>query len=126
MPQQLEQVKGRSRVTVFPLEGLTVAYTTQSGDERGLGDIAVVAVTAPDAARGDDLWRLAQSMWGRIPTSLEQAKWILTQAARARMMAPSYEDLPDTEWTADLTRRFELGMLFANHEVLTTGRLTLV
>ncbi|MEV0962576.1 hypothetical protein AB0J25_08255 [Streptomyces sp. NPDC049910] len=112
-------------MTVFPLEGLTVAYTTQSSDARGLGDIAVIAVIAPDNAQGDDLWRLAQSMWGRIPTSQEQAKWILTQATRARMMAPSYEDLPGAEWTADLTRRFELGMLFANHEVLTTGRLTL-
>ncbi|MFC5801458.1 hypothetical protein [Streptomyces formicae] len=130
MPQQLEQLKGRSRVTLFPLEGLTVAYTTQSSDERGLGDIGIVAVTDPHmdaAAAASALWVLARSMWARTSNGQEQARWILTQATRARVVrAPSHEDLPDVEWTAELTRRFQLDGLFANHEILTTGRLALV
>ncbi|WP_262005229.1 hypothetical protein [Streptomyces sp. FIT100] len=123
------EIKGRGRVTVFPLEGLTVAYTTQSSDERGLGDIAVVAVTEPhtDAlAAGAALWVLARNAWERASNSQEQARWIITQAMRARMIkAHPYEDLPDVEWAAELTRHFRLDGLFANHEILTTGRLTL-
>ncbi|MEU2433059.1 hypothetical protein ABZ611_26815 [Streptomyces sp. NPDC007861] len=121
-----ERLTERTRVTVFPLEGLTVAYTTLSSDSRGLGDIAVVAVTAPDTATGDHLWRLAQDMFTNMPSEQQQARWILTQANRARIVnAPTYQDLPQTMWTAGLTRHFRLDGLFANHEILTTGRLTL-
>lgn len=125
VPQQIEKIKGRTRVTLFPLEGLTVAYTTQSSDPRGLGDVAVVAVTG--TARGDDLWDLARSMWGRIANGQEQARWILTQAARARMVrCAAYTDLPDAEWSAELDRTFRLDGLFANHEILRTGRFELL
>ncbi|MFD7614401.1 hypothetical protein [Streptomyces sp. NPDC059828] len=125
MPQQPDQIKGRTRVTLFPLEGLTVAYTTQSSDPRGLGDIAIIAVTG--AARGDDLWSLARSMWSRVSNSQEQARWILTQAARARMVrCDAYTDLPDAEWSAELDRTFHLDGLFANHETLRTGRFELL
>ncbi|MER7000678.1 hypothetical protein [Streptomyces sp. NPDC000410] len=126
MPTQPEEINNSSRVTLFPLEGLTVAYTTRSSDERGLGDIGIVAVTAPDTAKGEDLWTLARSMWARTSNSQEEARWILTQASRARIVhASAYENLPDVKWTADLTRRFHLDALFANHEILATGRLTL-
>jgi hypothetical protein len=110
-----------SRVTVFPLEDLTVAYTTQSCDERGLGDIGLVAVVDGDSS-GDELWLLARDLGGRS-TDEEQARWILTQASRARMVKSG--DLPHAAWTARVRRRFELCALFANHEVLMTGRIRL-
>ncbi|WP_328677663.1 hypothetical protein OG905_25905 [Streptomyces sp. NBC_00322] len=115
-----------SRITVFPLEGLTVAYTTQSSDSRGLGDVAVVGLIDPATASGDHLWWLAASMYTNPPSSQTQARWILTQCTRARTVrAPSYRDLPDAKWTGDLTREFRLDALFANHAILRTGRLTI-
>ncbi|MER7000098.1 hypothetical protein [Streptomyces sp. NPDC000410] len=126
MPTQPERIDDSSRVTLFPLGGLTVAYTTRSSDKRRLGDIGIVAVTAPDTAKGEDLWSLARSMWARPTNSQEQARWILTQAIRARIVqAPAYQNLPDAKWAAELTRRFHLDALFANHQILATGRLTL-
>ncbi|WP_340378707.1 hypothetical protein U5640_28305 [Streptomyces sp. SS7] len=56
--------------------------------------------------------------------SADQARGILTHAGRARMVK-TYTDLADTEWTAHIRRRFEIGALFANHEVLLMGRITL-
>ncbi|MFI1397732.1 hypothetical protein [Streptomyces sp. NPDC020681] len=115
-----------SRVTVFPLECLTVAYTTQSSDSRGLGDVAVVGVVEPDDATGDHLWRLAAGMYANPPTGQTQARWILTQCTRARVVnAPAYRDLPDANWTGSLTRELHLDSLFANHAILRTGRLTI-
>ena len=115
----------RSRLTVFPLEDLTVAYTTQSSDSRGLGDIAVVGVVEPDNATGDHLWRLAASMYANPPTGQVQARWILTQCTRARIAkAPSHRDLPDARWTGVLSREFRLDALYANHATLLTGRLS--
>ncbi len=119
------QTKARSRVTLFPLGDLAVAYTTQSSDPRHLGDIAIVAVTG--SARGDDLWRAARSMWGRVSNTQEQARWIITQATRARMVrCDVYTDLPNAEWSAELDRPFHLTGLFANHEILCTGRIELL
>ncbi|AWK08798.1 hypothetical protein DDQ41_07545 [Streptomyces spongiicola] len=130
MPKQPSPISTRSRVTLFPLEGLTVAYTTRSGDARGLGDIAIVAVTAPDmnpAAAGAALWLLARTSWAGTPGEQQQARWILTQAVRARIVrAHDHQDLPDAKWTADLDRPFRLDALFANHETLLTGRLTVL
>ncbi|MFI2345742.1 hypothetical protein ACH492_01485 [Streptomyces sp. NPDC019443] len=115
-----------SRLTVFPLEGLTVAYTTRSSDSRGLGDVAIVGVVEPDSATGDHMWRLAASMYTNPPPSQAQARWILTQCTRARTVrAPTYRDLPDAKWTGDLTREFHLDALFANHTCLRTGRITI-
>ncbi|NUK07552.1 hypothetical protein HRW18_05890 [Streptomyces lunaelactis] len=92
-------LSARSRLTVFHLEGLTVAYTTQSSDSRGLGDIAIVTVVAPDSSTGDHLWRLAASMFTNPPPGQTQARWILTQCTRARAVkAPTYRDLPDAYW----------------------------
>ncbi|TXS35177.1 hypothetical protein EAO75_45320 [Streptomyces sp. uw30] len=111
-----------SRVTVFPLEDLSIAYTTQSSDQRGLGDVGVVTVV--DArADGEELWRLARDLGGRT-VDQDQARWILTQASRARLVN-TYLDLPDARWTAYIRRRLELGALFANHDVLLTGRIAL-
>ena len=119
-------LSARSRITVFPLEGLTVAYTTQSSDSRGLGDVAIVGVVDPGTATGDHVWRRAASMYTNPPSSQTQARWILTQCTRARTVkAPSYLDLPDSKWTGDLTRAFHLDALFANHAILRTGRLTI-
>ncbi|MXM63336.1 hypothetical protein GR925_07715 [Streptomyces sp. HUCO-GS316] len=117
------ELTGTSRVTVFPLEGLAVAYTTRSGDERGLGDIGLVAVVDDDGdSDGEELWWLARDLGGRVHSG-DQARWILTQASRARMVKSG--DLPSTTWTAHIRRRFELDSLFANHEVLLTGRISL-
>ncbi|WP_432158899.1 hypothetical protein [Streptomyces sp. bgisy153] len=116
----LIELTATSRVTVFPLEGLTVAYTTQSGDERGLGNIAVVALVDKHGGNADELWWLARDLGGRNGVQ-EQARWILTQASRARMVRSG--DRPDTTWTAYIQRRFELDALFANHDVLMTGRI---
>ncbi|WP_262061020.1 hypothetical protein [Streptomyces sp. STR69] len=119
-----------SRVTVFPLEGLTVAYTTQSSDERELGDIGLVTAVGREEGReggeddADPLWRLAHDLGGRTKGE-DQARWIITQASRARMVR-AYTDLPHAKWTAHINRRFELDALFANHEVLMTGRIALV
>ncbi|MEU1183069.1 hypothetical protein ABZ464_36605 [Streptomyces sp. NPDC005820] len=118
----LIELTATSRVTVFPLEELTVAYTTQSSDARGLGDIGLVTVV-DEQADGEELWRLARDLGGRTQGA-DQARWILTQAGRARMVK-AYTDLPDTKWTAHIRRRFELGALFANHEILMTGRIAL-
>ncbi|WP_327323825.1 hypothetical protein OG735_15905 [Streptomyces sp. NBC_01210] len=118
-------LSARSRLTVFPLEGLTVAYTTQSSDSRSLGDIAIVGVTDPDTVTGDHLWRLAASMYNNPPTVQTQARWILTQCTRARTVrATSHRDLADAKWTGDLTREVHVDALFANHAILRTGRLT--
>ncbi|MFF8843154.1 hypothetical protein ACF08N_10525 [Streptomyces sp. NPDC015127] len=115
-----------SRLTVFPLYGLLIAYTTRSSDQRGLGDIAVVGVVGPSGATGDAVWRLATSMYANPPTSQAQARWILTQCTRARMCrAPSYRDLPQAKWTAELTRTMHLDGLFANHDILRTGTLVI-
>ncbi|MEV4329595.1 hypothetical protein AB0K02_03500 [Streptomyces sp. NPDC049597] len=115
-----------SRLTVFPLHGLLVAYTTQSSDRRGLGDIAIVGVVGPDNATGDHVWRLAMSMYSNRPTGQAQARWVLTQCIRARMCrALSYRDLPEAKWTAVLTRSMRLDGLFANHDILRTGTLVI-
>ncbi|WP_329340238.1 hypothetical protein OG252_31135 [Streptomyces sp. NBC_01352] len=37
----------------------------------------------------------------------------------------AYSDLPGATWTAYIRRRFALGSLFANHDVLMTDRITL-
>ncbi|GAB7108673.1 hypothetical protein JCM4814A_69870 [Streptomyces phaeofaciens JCM 4814] len=116
------ELSATGRVTVFPLDGLTVAYTTRSGDARGLGEIGLVAVV-DDQADGDALWRLAQQLGGR-GHGQDQARWILTQASRARMVA-SFTDLVEAKWTAYIRRRFALDALFANHEILMTGRMDL-
>jgi hypothetical protein len=116
----LTELTATSRVTVFPLEGLTVAYTTQSSDERGLGDIGLVTVV-DERSDGDELWRLARDLGGRSNEG-DVARWILTQASRARMVN-AYKDLWDARWTAHIHRRFELDALFANHDVLMTGRI---
>ncbi|MFE9440976.1 hypothetical protein ACFYO2_18640 [Streptomyces sp. NPDC006602] len=118
----LTELTATSRVTVFPLEGLSVAYTTQSSDERCLGDIGLVTVV--DTRRdGEELWRLACDLGGHQQRHA-QARWILTQASRARTVT-AYTDLPGATWTAYIRRRFELDSLFANHDVLLTGRMVL-
>ncbi|MEH0544618.1 hypothetical protein ACWGH3_23610 [Streptomyces sp. NPDC054884] len=118
----LTELTATSRVTVFSLDHLTVAYTTHSSDSRGLGDIGLVAVV-DEQSDGEELWRLARDLGGR-PQSPDQARWILTQASRARVVT-AYANLPDAKWTAYIRRRFELDALFANHEVLMTGRIAL-
>ncbi|WP_234390283.1 hypothetical protein [Streptomyces sp. MMG1533] len=112
-------------MTVFPLEGLSVAYTTQSSDERCLGDIGLVTVVdaGGDGGDGEALWRLACDLGGHQQRQV-QARWILTQASRARTVT-AYTDLPGTTWTAYIRRRFVLDSLFANHDVLMTGRMVL-
>ena len=67
--------------------------------------------------------RLARDLGGRNSGG-EQARWILTQASRARMVT-QYTDLPRATWTAYIRRRFALDALFANHDVLMTGRVEL-
>ncbi|WP_405948270.1 hypothetical protein OG588_18505 [Streptomyces prunicolor] len=118
----LTELTATSRVTVFPLETLTLAYTTQSSDERGLGDIGLVAVVDV-LSEGEELWRLARSLGGRN-SDADRARWILTQANRARVVA-AYTDLPRTTWTAYIRRRIDLDVLFANHDTLLTGRISL-
>jgi hypothetical protein len=118
----LTELTATSRVTLFPLDHLTVAYTTHSSDPRGLGDIGLVTVV-DEHSDGEELWRLARDLGGRTQ-SPDQARWILTQASRARVVT-AYADLPDAKWTAYVRRRFVLDALFANHEILVTGRITL-
>lgn len=118
----LTELTATSRVTVFPLEALTVAYTTQSTDQRGLGDIGLVTVV-DEHSDGDALWRLALDLGGRTADQ-ERARWILTQASRARMVN-AHANLPNATWTAYIRRRLDLDALFANHEVLMTGRIAL-
>ncbi|WP_241662321.1 MULTISPECIES: hypothetical protein [unclassified Streptomyces] len=118
----LTEFTATSRVTVFPLECLTVAYTTQSSDSRCLGDVALVTVVE-DSGDGDELWHLARDLGARNSPG-DQARWILTQANRARIVA-AYKELPGVTWTAHVHRRFVLDALFANHEVLMTGRIAL-
>ncbi|WP_030601360.1 hypothetical protein [Streptomyces fulvoviolaceus] len=112
-----------SRVTVFLLEDLTIAYTTQSSDERGLGDIGLVTVVGEEDD-GDSLWRLARDLGGRTSGG-DQARWILTQASRARIVK-AHTDLPYAKWAAHINRRFDLDALFANHDVLMTGQIALL
>ncbi|MDQ0961526.1 hypothetical protein QFZ66_005404 [Streptomyces sp. B4I13] len=119
-PVSLTELTATSRVTVFPLEELTVAYTTHSSDSRGLGDIGLVTVV-DEQSDGEELWRLARDLGGRTQVP-DQARWILTQASRARVVT-AYADLPDAKWTAHIRRRVVLDTLFANHEILMTGRI---
>ncbi len=119
----LTELTATSRVTVFPLESLTVAYTSQSSDSRCLGDIGLVTVV-DQHSHGDELWQLARDFSGRS-TGGDQARWILTQASRARVVS-AYADLRNATWTAYIHRRFVLDSLFANHDVLMTGRIRLV
>ncbi|MGW6906503.1 hypothetical protein [Streptomyces sp. NPDC054940] len=118
----LTTLTATSRVTLFPLEDLSVAYTTQSSDARGLGDIGLVAVV-DEHSDGEELWRLAHDLGGRTSDG-DQARWILIQASRARVVN-TYANLPDTTWTAYIRRRLELDALFANHDVLLTGWIAL-
>ena len=119
----LTELTATSRVTIFPLDSLTIAYTTQSTDQRGLGDIGLVTVV-DEHSDGDELWRLARELGGRTADQ-DRARWILTQASRARMIN-AYANLPDATWKAYVRRRFELDALFANHDVLVTGRIALL
>jgi hypothetical protein len=122
----LEAVTAVSRLTVFPLHGLIVAYTTHSSDPRGLGDVAIVGVLEPDTATGEHLWRMAGSMFTNPPTAQAAARWLLTQCTRARMCrAPDQRDLPGAKWSAELDRTVHLDSLFANHDVVRTGRIAL-
>ena len=89
--------------------------------ERGLGDIGLVAVVDV-LSEGEELWRLAHSLGGRN-NDADRARWILTQANRARVVA-AYTDLPRTTWTAYIRRRIDLDALFANHAILLTGRIS--
>ncbi|MDC0769269.1 hypothetical protein [Streptomyces sp. HD] len=116
----LTELTATSRVTVFPLASLTVAYTTQSTDERRLGDIGLVTIV-DNHSDGDELWRLAREL-GACTADQDQARWILTQASRARMVNAE-GDLPDATWKAFVHRRLDLDALFANHDVLMTGRI---
>ncbi|WP_416973915.1 hypothetical protein [Streptomyces sp. 4F14] len=116
------ELTATSRITLFPLHHLSVAYTTHSSDSRGLGDIGVVAVLHDDLSTGEELWKLAERLGGRNAVH-DQARWILTQACRARIVTSG--DQPRTPWTAVIGRRYALGSLFANHEILMTGRMTL-
>ncbi|MGK5549493.1 hypothetical protein ACSNOH_32915 [Streptomyces sp. URMC 127] len=116
------ELSGTSLVTVFSLEGHTIAYTSQSSDNRGLGDIAVIGVTSPPDT-GETLWRLAREFCRARDLPDDHARWIITQASRARMIG-SYE--PPGRWTATLSRRYELPGLFSNHDVLLTGVITFV
>ncbi|WP_316754084.1 hypothetical protein [Streptomyces herbicida] len=118
----LTELPATSRVTVFLPDSLTVAYTTQSSDERCLGDIGLVTVVS-EQSDGEELWRLALDLGGRTGEG-DRARWILTQASCARMVA-TYRDLPNATWMAHIRRRFDLGALFANHGVLMTGRIVL-
>ena len=119
----LTELTATGRVTLFPLEGLSVAYTTQSSDERCLGEIGLVAVV-DEHSDGEELWHLARNLGGRN-YGQDQARWILTQAGRARMVKSSaYGDLAGITWTAHVRRRLQLDTLYANHEVLMTGRIT--
>ncbi|MEY9991633.1 hypothetical protein ABIE67_003665 [Streptomyces sp. V4I8] len=119
----LTELTATGRVTLFPLEGLPVAYTTQSSDERGLGDIGLVTIV-DEHSDGEELWQLARDLGGRN-NGQDQARWILTQAGRARMVRSSANgDLEDVTWTAHVRRHLELDTLYANHEVLMTGRIT--
>ncbi|WP_455362466.1 hypothetical protein [Streptomyces sp. SYSU K21746] len=124
----IEELTGRSRVTVFPLEGLTVAYTTQSSDSRGLGDVAIMALTGPDSAQDSRrLWQLAADMLGERKGRQDAAKWLLIQCLRARMTnAPAHQEHVDAAWAAVLDTEVRLACLYANHERLRTGCLTLV
>jgi len=117
----LVELAAVSRVSVFRLEGLSVAYTTYSSDARGLGDVGVVAVLDDEVSEGWELWKLAERLGGRNALQ-EQARWILTQAGRARV-AGAARELPGAAWEAVVGRRHELGALFMNHEVLVTGRM---
>lgn len=122
----LEGVTACSRITLFPLHGLQVAYTTQSSDQRNLGDIAIVGVVEPEATSGDHLWRLAAGMFTNEPTTQVAARWLLTQCTRARMCrAPDHHDRHGAKWTADLTRTVQLDACFANHDVVRTGRIVI-
>jgi hypothetical protein len=38
-------------------------------------------------------------------------------------MVNTYKELWEARWTAHIRRRFELDALFANHDVLMTGRI---
>ncbi|WP_399885492.1 hypothetical protein ACGH7X_14810 [Streptomyces sp. BBFR51] len=115
------ELNASSRVTLFSLNHVAVAYTTRSSDERALGDIGLVAVV--DAGgNGDELWRLARDLGGRT-TPQEQARWILTQAVRARIVNLGEGGI--VAWTAHISRLFELSTLFANHDILATGRIVL-
>ncbi|KUO02007.1 hypothetical protein [Streptomyces caeruleatus] len=118
----LTKLTATSRVTVFPLEALTVAYTTQSTDQRAMGDIGLVTVV-DDHSDGDALWRLASDLGSRTADQ-DRARWILTQASRARMVN-AHTDLPNATWTAYIRRRLDLDALFVNHDVLMTGRIAL-
>jgi hypothetical protein len=40
-------------------------------------------------------------------------------------MVNTYANLPNATWTAYIRRRLELDALFANHDVLLTGRIAL-
>ncbi|WP_328404446.1 hypothetical protein OHS70_35500 [Streptomyces sp. NBC_00390] len=122
----LEAVTACSRITLFPLGGLMVGYTTQSSDARGLGDIAIVGVVEPDTATGEHLWRMAATMFTNPPSTQAAARWILTQCTRARIChAPSYRDLPGAKWVGEFERTVRLDSLFANHDSVRTGRITL-
>lgn len=88
-----------------------------------LGDIGIVTVV-DQHSDGDELWQLARDFSGRSAAG-DQARWIPTQARRARVVS-AHTDLRNATWTAHIRRLFVLDSLFANHDFLMTGRIRLV
>ncbi|MFH9606888.1 hypothetical protein [Streptomyces sp. NPDC017448] len=123
--------KGKSRVTVFPLGDVSLAYTSWSSDSRGIGDVGIVALLLVEEEEEEQpegqVWKVIERLWGRRAPEREVAEWLLMQALRCRVVhSARYRDLPDAEWTAELSRQVHLGRVFTNHEVLATGSLRLV
>jgi hypothetical protein len=65
-------------------------------------------------------------MFANEPSNQAAARWILTQCTRARICrAPSHRDLPVTKWSGRFDRIVRLDALYASHETMRTGRITI-
>jgi hypothetical protein len=120
----------RGRVTVWRTElgsrgiGLA-AYTTTASDGRGFGDTAVIATIAGLDGDGADLWSWAAGHTGSLNDDVN-ARWLICIGWAARLTScPSNIDLPNPEWSVDISRRVTLEKPSYGHESLALARLTL-
>ncbi|MFD7325003.1 hypothetical protein ACFV9D_28595 [Streptomyces sp. NPDC059875] len=114
------------RVTVFHMFGEILAYTTRSEGDIPYGEVGIVAVLGPDTSPAI-LWSLAVQHCRERDQADQHARWIVSQASRARVSGGGrLAELRTAKWEFQRHKEHRFGALYFNHEVLRTGQMRVV